>query len=112
MQEPIGELDGAVEQFFAEVAEGDIPAGHNEHDAERRKIDEINDHHRKEGAVLDQVGLSLPQHPDRERHMKAPGEPDDPENPSSIRFHINEHADPAVQEQGENAIDREKVRRQ
>jgi len=79
MQELIGKFHSALQQFVSEVAEGDIPAGYDEHNTERQKIDQVNDHHREERAVLDQVGLSLPQHPDRERDMKTPGKADHPE---------------------------------
>ena len=112
MEEPIGKFHGPLEQFLSEVAEGHVTAGHNEHDTQRRKIDEVNDHHREESAVLDQVGLPLPQHPDREGDMKTPGKADHPEQPLPIRLYIQEHAGPAVQKEGQNAVDRKKIRRQ
>jgi hypothetical protein len=111
MEEPIGKLDRALQQFFSEVAQRHIPAGHHEHHAQGKKIDKVNDHHRKEGAVLNQIGLSLPQHPDRERDMKTPGKADDPEQPTPVRFHIHEKANPAVQNERQNAVDWKEIRR-
>lgn len=110
MEEPIREFHGALEQFLAEVDDGDIPAGHDEHDAQHREIDEVDDHHRKEGAMFNEIGLSLPEHPDGEGDMKTPGESDDTKQPSSVRFHIDEQADRAVKQEGQNAVDREKIR--
>jgi len=77
-QKPVGKLHRALEQFFSEGEKRNVPAGHDEHQAQYRKINEINDHHRKECPVLDQIGLALPQHPDREGDMESPGEPDHP----------------------------------
>src|SRR5271165_1649482 len=77
-KEPVGKLHRALEQFFSEGEKRNVAAGHDEHQAQDRKIDEINDHHRKECPVLDQIGLALPQHPDREGDMESPCEPNHP----------------------------------
>ena len=53
MQELIGKFHSALQQFVSEVAEGDIPAGYDEHNTERQKIDQVNDHHREERALRD-----------------------------------------------------------
>jgi len=111
-EEPIGKLHRTHEQFLSEVTEGHVPAGHNQHHTQCRKVDEVNNHHRKEGAVLDQVGLSLPQHPDGKGDMKTPGKADDREEQAPERFHIYEQANPPVQKEGQNAVDRKKIRRQ
>jgi len=77
-EELVGELHRAFEQFSSEREKCNVTAGNDEHQAQHQKINEINDHHRKESSMLDQIGLPLPQHPDRESDMESPGEPDHP----------------------------------
>jgi hypothetical protein len=62
--------------------------------------------------MLDEIGLTVPEHPDSERHMEHPGKAHQPKQPPMERRQVPKHADAAVKGDNKQAIDREEIGRE
>ena len=62
--------------------------------------------------MLNQVRLAFPKHPDGERNMERPGKTDYSKKPAMVGRDIGEHADPGVDQQRENAVNRKEIGRE
>src|SRR5260370_25427845 len=112
MQDRVGKVHRALQEFSAEGIKGDIAAGENEHEAQSEEIHQIDHHHREKRSVLDEISLPVPEHPNGERYVKHPGKTNQPKEPSMERGQVPEHADAAVKSKGNQAVNRKKIGRE
>ena len=100
------------QQIRAEPCKGDLWRRQNEHHAQQQQIHQIDHDEREERALIAQVSLIFWDHPARKREMERPRRSDDSVKPSTVRLHIHEKAECAIDGDCQNAVERKKIRRQ
>src|SRR5438270_13087664 len=71
-----------------------------------------NHNQRKKCSVIAQVGLVFGNHPERESKMKRPRHADHRIKQSAVRLDVVKNTERSVNRDGENAVDRKKIRRE
>ena len=62
--------------------------------------------------MVTQIGLVLGDHPASECEMKRPGRADYGVKQSAVGLHVVKNAEQAINRDGENAVERKKIRRE
>ena len=112
LDNPSREVAKICQQVRAEPSKGDLSRRKNEHHAEQQQVHQIDDHEREECALIAQVGLIFRDHPAGEREMERPGGADHGIQQAPIRLDIHKEAKHAIRGDRQNAVKREKIRRQ
>src|SRR5437763_11872883 len=84
----------------------------NEHHTEQQEVHQIDHNQREDRALIAQVRLILRNHPARKSEVESPCHTDYSIKPSTVWLHIHEKAEPAIDGNCQNAVEREKIRRQ
>jgi len=110
--DPAGKIADVGEEIGAKTGERDLWRHQDEHCAQEQQIHQVDHNEREKCAVLSQVALVFRNHPAGEREMKRPGRADHGIEESPVRLQVEEKAETAVYADGENAVNREKIRGQ
>ena len=100
------------QQIRSETGERNLWRRQNEHHAEQQHIHQIDHNEREKRALIAQVSLIFRDHPTRKREMERPRRADHSVKPSTIRLHIHEKAERAIDRDCQNAVERKKIWRQ
>ena len=116
MMEKIGkpprEVGKVGQQICSETGERNLGRRENEHHAEQQHVHQIDYDEREERALIAQVSLIFRDHPARKREMERPRHADHSVKPSTIRLHIHEKAERAIDRDRQNAVEWKKIWRQ
>ena len=110
--DPSREAGGISSQVCPEACEADTGRSQYQHHAEQCEIEQINYHQRKKRSVIAKISLILRNHPTGESEMERPGRTDDGIKQSPVGLHVIKKTKRAVDGDRENAVDREKIRRE
>lgn len=98
------------DEIAAETRECDLRRSDDEKDAEQSEVHKVNEHERKECAVIAQIGLVFRNHPSRKSEMERPRGADDGEQKLAVRRDVGTQTGDAVNRDGDDAVEREKIR--
>ena len=105
----IGKID---QQIRPETGERNLRRRQNEHHAEQQDVHQIDHDQREERTLIAQVSLIFRDHPTRKREMERARRADHSVKPSTIRLHIHEETEPAIDRDRQNAVEWKKIWRQ
>ena len=100
------------QQICSETGERNLRRRQNEHHAEQQHVHQIDHDEREERTLIAQVSLIFRDHPTCKREMERPRRADHSIKPSTIRLHIHEEAQRAIDRDRQNAVERKKIWRQ
>ena len=100
------------QQIRAKPCKRNLWRRQNEHHAEQQQVHQIDHNEGEERALIGQVSLIFRDHPARKREMERPRRSDDSVKPSTVRLRVHEKAEPAIDGDCQNAVERKKIWRQ
>lgn len=112
LDNPLRKVAEIGQQIRAEICKRDFGRCKHEHHAEQQQVHEIDHDERKKCALIGEVGLIFGYHPAGKREMERPGRANHGKKQSSIRLHIQKEAKQAIRGDRQDAVEREKIRRQ
>ena len=112
LREPLHKIAQIRQQIRPEAFKRDLSGRENQHHTEQQQIHQVNNDERKKCALIGDVRLVLGDHPAGERKMERPGDSNHGVKQPSIRLHVEKKAEPAVNGDRQNAVDRQEIWRQ
>ena len=100
------------QQIRSETGERNLRRRQNEHHAEQQHVHQIDHDEREERPLIAQISLIFRDHPTRKREMERARHADHSVKPSTIRLHIHEKAERAIDRDRQNAVEWKKIWRQ